>query len=275
MIQIRILNGKQCRSRSVGLFRNQLSWIYTVCKDRVYPGSAGLELTLKEPRKPASENVVCLYRLLHLLANFSNILFAYRQTVWTSIRLLLKEQSDLGPYFLQKWLLKSQSDEKATIVVIGSLRFKAEVSRMKNWFKPPEFSYWPFKGSSSVVVLCASVVSYVAFVLSLLFLISPFFGASGGLCMIVAFPGYLHIFLLTLVLLSSDMSCLLKKPTDLDLHCLPFSLWICINNLISNLIGWKIKNGRGILIYSTRQGLNSRDLDQTAWSCWQTLSSIP
>ena len=60
-------------------------------------------LTLKVPRKSASENVVCLCRLLHLLANFSNLHFAYRQTVWTQIRLLLKnEQSDLGPHCLQK-----------------------------------------------------------------------------------------------------------------------------------------------------------------------------
>ena len=59
-------------------------------------------LTLKAPRKSASENVVCLCRLLHLLANFSNLHFAYRQTVWTQIRLLLKGQSDLGPHCLQK-----------------------------------------------------------------------------------------------------------------------------------------------------------------------------
>ena len=51
-------------------------------------------LTLKAPRKSASENVVCLCHLLHLLANFSNLHFAYRQTVWTQIRLLRKEQSD-------------------------------------------------------------------------------------------------------------------------------------------------------------------------------------
>ena len=63
-------------------------------------------LTLKGPRKSASENVVCLCRLLHLLADFSNLHFAYRQTVWTQIRLLLKEQSDLGPHCLQQWLLK-------------------------------------------------------------------------------------------------------------------------------------------------------------------------
>ena len=58
-------------------------------------------LTLKAPRKTASENVVCLCRLLNILALFKPI-FAYRQTVWTQIRLLLKEQSDLGPHCLQK-----------------------------------------------------------------------------------------------------------------------------------------------------------------------------
>ena len=30
-------------------------------------------LTLKTPRKPASENVVCLCHLLNILANFSNL----------------------------------------------------------------------------------------------------------------------------------------------------------------------------------------------------------
>ena len=62
----------------------------------------GQILTLKAPRKTASENVVCLCRLLNILANFSKLFFAYRQTVWTQIRLLLKEQSDLGPHCLQK-----------------------------------------------------------------------------------------------------------------------------------------------------------------------------
>ena len=46
-------------------------------------------LTLKTPRKTASENVVCLCRLLNILADFSNLFFAYRQTVWTLIRLSL------------------------------------------------------------------------------------------------------------------------------------------------------------------------------------------
>ena len=40
-MQIHKLNDKQCRSRSVGVFRSQLIWIYTVCKGRAYPGSAG------------------------------------------------------------------------------------------------------------------------------------------------------------------------------------------------------------------------------------------
>ena len=33
--------------------------------------------------------------------------------MWTLIRLLLEEQSDLGPHCLQKLPLKSQADDKA------------------------------------------------------------------------------------------------------------------------------------------------------------------
>ena len=39
--------------------------------------------------------------------------FCIGLTMWTLIRLLLEEQSDLGPHWSQKWLLKSQADEKA------------------------------------------------------------------------------------------------------------------------------------------------------------------
>ena len=46
LIYTQIVNGKQCRSRSVGFIRSQLIWICTVCKGRVYLGSAGLELIL-------------------------------------------------------------------------------------------------------------------------------------------------------------------------------------------------------------------------------------
>ena len=73
------------------------------CLQKYLSWSARLKgLTLKTPRKPASENVVCLCRLLNILENFSNILSACMQTVWTQIRLLLKEQSDLGPHSLQQ-----------------------------------------------------------------------------------------------------------------------------------------------------------------------------
>ena len=47
LVQIQILNGKQCRSRSVGFFRSQLIWICTVCKGSVYLGSAGQGLIEK------------------------------------------------------------------------------------------------------------------------------------------------------------------------------------------------------------------------------------
>ena len=47
------------------------------------------------------------------LQTFQTYFFAYLQTVWTQIRLLLEEQSDLGPHCLHKWLLKSQADDKA------------------------------------------------------------------------------------------------------------------------------------------------------------------
>ena len=40
-----------------------------------------LELILKMPRKPASENVVCLYRLLKILANVSNLFFIQANSV--------------------------------------------------------------------------------------------------------------------------------------------------------------------------------------------------
>ena len=61
-----IINDKQCRSRSVG-------WIYTVCKVRVYPGSAGLGLRSAElgkvckdeirnfQKRPAAETYVNVY----------------------------------------------------------------------------------------------------------------------------------------------------------------------------------------------------------------------
>ena len=68
-----------------------------------------LGVNFKTPRKPASENVVCLCRLMNVLENFSNLfLHTGKQCGPRS-----DEQSDLGPHCLQKWLLKSQADDKA------------------------------------------------------------------------------------------------------------------------------------------------------------------
>ena len=47
-LQIHILNDKQCRSRSVGFFRSQLIWIYTVWNVREYSGSAGPGLRFRQ-----------------------------------------------------------------------------------------------------------------------------------------------------------------------------------------------------------------------------------
>ena len=53
-------------------------------------------------------------------------IFAYPQTVQTLIRLLLKEQSELGPHCLQKndFQNHKQMTKQMAIVVIGSLRVK-------------------------------------------------------------------------------------------------------------------------------------------------------
>ena len=49
-------------------------------------------------------------------------------------------------------------------------------------------------------------------------------------------PGYT----LPLQTVYIQISWLLKKPTDLDLHCLPLSMWIYINNL--DQIIWLAEN---------------------------------
>ena len=47
-------------------------------------------LTLKMARKPASENVVCFMWSAEYSCKLFKPVFAYRQTVWTLIRLLLE-----------------------------------------------------------------------------------------------------------------------------------------------------------------------------------------
>ena len=56
--------------------------------------------------------------------------------------------------------------------------------------------------------VCVSVISYVAFVWSLVAPRHSFFGASEGFCfMIVAFPGYLNIYLYVLKCFEEYGSC--------------------------------------------------------------------
>ena len=45
---------------------------------------------------------------------------------------------------------------------------------------------------------------------------------------------------LPLQIVQNQISWLLKKPTDLDLHCLSLSTWICINNL--GQVTWLAEN---------------------------------
>ena len=54
-------------------------------------------------------------------------IFTYRQTVLTQIRLLLEEQSHLGPHCLQKWQNHQQMTKQTTIFVTGSLRVKRSI----------------------------------------------------------------------------------------------------------------------------------------------------
>ena len=71
-------------------------------------------LTLKAPRKTASENVVCLCCLLNILADFLKKYFCIQaNSVDPDQTAPKEEQSDLGPRCLQKWLLKPQADNKA------------------------------------------------------------------------------------------------------------------------------------------------------------------
>ena len=96
-------------------------------------------LTLKTPRKPASKNVVCLCRLLNILANFSNLfLHTGRQSgpkpgaVWSWSTLFAK------------WLLKNhkQMTRQTTIVVIGSLSVKSRIDTVVHVYSSRSCHVW-------------------------------------------------------------------------------------------------------------------------------------
>ena len=91
--------------KNIAVFRSSKNiYIVGTCEKCL---SKMLLLTIKKGQenlhlKMSSVYVVCCI-LCHLFmssaANFSNIFFAYRQTVWTKIRLLLEELSDLSTLF--------------------------------------------------------------------------------------------------------------------------------------------------------------------------------
>ena len=78
LIQIHILNDKQRRSR----FRSQLIWIYTVCQNRAYPGSAGLGLSIAQRKQTLTVTILrrrdliafltCLIWLFSLSTTFAD-----------------------------------------------------------------------------------------------------------------------------------------------------------------------------------------------------------
>ena len=71
--------------------------------------------------KKTSEHVLCLSCMQHV-----KLISAYRQTVWTQIRLLLEEQYDLDPHCLQqrcfKWTPRQYS--RQCLVTISSRRIE-------------------------------------------------------------------------------------------------------------------------------------------------------
>ena len=72
-------------------------------------------LTLKAPRKTASENVVCLCRLLNILANFSNLFLHTGKQCGP--------RSGSGSTLFAKMTFKiKQMTKQTTIVVTGALR---------------------------------------------------------------------------------------------------------------------------------------------------------
>ena len=73
LIQIHILNAKQCRFGSVGFWR-PLIWIFTVCKDRAYPGLARPRLRSNSQSSDISVTHLLLSLRKHAYSNILRIL---------------------------------------------------------------------------------------------------------------------------------------------------------------------------------------------------------
>ena len=86
-------HGRASAFAEMYLFTSLLSQFITQAESRL--------LTLKTPRKSASENVVCLCRLLNIPANFQTY-FCTQANKVDPDQTAPKEQSDLGPHCLQE-----------------------------------------------------------------------------------------------------------------------------------------------------------------------------
>ena len=82
--------------------------------------------------KPTYKLVIRQGRLLHMNANIT--ISSYRQTVWAQIRLLLQEQSDLGPYYLlqKKFKRTSRQHNRRHLVAISSRGVKYRILLLSN-----------------------------------------------------------------------------------------------------------------------------------------------
>ena len=70
-------------------------------------------------KKQASEKSSAACKFL-----LKGVILAYIQTVWTQIRLLLEEQSHLGPHCLQQRHLNGLTDDTVTVDKISSQRVR-------------------------------------------------------------------------------------------------------------------------------------------------------
>ena len=81
-------------------------------------------------------NSPCIPTSPHLEGNFDRcIIKAYWQAVWTHIRLLLEEQSDLGPHCLLQRCFKMtcRQDGSQYLVMISILSVKKHLPKIQRW----------------------------------------------------------------------------------------------------------------------------------------------
>ena len=88
IVDINSHNGKQSRSRSVGFFRNQLIWIYTICKGRTCLGSAeiGLNIGTDSPVPLTGKSLIQVCTFCHLASIFLEVKQTYSVFCTSTIR---------------------------------------------------------------------------------------------------------------------------------------------------------------------------------------------